>query len=129
MALRDTWLPLLKAESPLVVYKFFLAGPSLDRGSEVDRLIRHERDLFDDIVFLTGTTDEYPIGRKGLAALLWVAHNTDAQYWLKLDDDLYVRPRPVFDRLRHMQRAEAYWGAFDYSGRVVRDVTNAHYTS
>lgn len=27
-----------------------------------------------------------------------------------------------------MQRAEAYWGAFDYSGLVVRDVTNAHYT-
>merc|ERR1711920_187417 len=27
-----------------------------------------------------------------------------------------------------MQRAEAYWGAFDYSGRVVRDSTNSHNT-
>jgi len=27
-----------------------------------------------------------------------------------------------------MQRAEAYWGAFDYSGMVVRDPSHPHYT-
>jgi len=27
-----------------------------------------------------------------------------------------------------MQRAEAYWGAFDYSGQVVREPSNPHYT-
>eukprot|EP00927_Polykrikos_kofoidii_P060414 TRINITY_DN55400_c0_g1_i1.p1 TRINITY_DN55400_c0_g1~~TRINITY_DN55400_c0_g1_i1.p1 ORF type:complete len:624 (-),score=107.89 TRINITY_DN55400_c0_g1_i1:54-1925(-) len=129
MALRDTWLPLLRVENPRVVYKFFLAGTTFGGAdSEVDSLLRRERDIFDDIIFLTGTTDEYPIGKKGLASLLWVAHHTEAQFWLKLDDDIYLRPRPFFDHLNRMQRAEAYWGAFDYSGKVVRDKSDSHYT-
>mmetsp|Transcript_56608 Transcript_56608/g.165535 ORF Transcript_56608/g.165535 Transcript_56608/m.165535 type:complete len:629 (+) Transcript_56608:123-2009(+) len=129
MALRDTWLPLLRRESPRVLYKFFVADTLLGEQSEIDQLLRQERDMFDDMVFLSRTTDEYPIGKKGLAVLLWVAHHTDAQFWLKLDDDLYLRPRPLLDRLQHMQRAEAYWGAFDYSGRVVRDATDPHFTA
>jgi len=129
MALRSTWLPLLSLESPKVVYKFFLAGTLLNESSNVDALLRQERDHFDDMVFLVGTNDEYPIGRKGFAALQWVAQHTDAQFWLKLDDDVYLRPRPLFDRFRRMQRAEAYWGAFDFSGRVVRDTNDPHYTS
>eukprot|EP00928_Gymnodinium_smaydae_P036701 TRINITY_DN25613_c0_g2_i2.p1 TRINITY_DN25613_c0_g2~~TRINITY_DN25613_c0_g2_i2.p1 ORF type:complete len:389 (+),score=81.28 TRINITY_DN25613_c0_g2_i2:129-1295(+) len=128
MALRETWLPLLAAERPRVTYKFFLADTSLQDSSEVDRLARRERDMFDDMIFLAGTTDEYPIGRKGLAALKWAAHHTEALFWFKMDDDIYMRPRPIFDRLRRMQRAEAYWGAFDYSGLVVRDQTHPHYT-
>mmetsp|Transcript_89162 Transcript_89162/g.277182 ORF Transcript_89162/g.277182 Transcript_89162/m.277182 type:complete len:615 (-) Transcript_89162:56-1900(-) len=129
MALRETWLPLLRQEAPRVVYKFLMADTALGEDAELDRLLRQERDAFDDIVFLAKTTDEYPIGKKGLAALLWVAHNSDAQFWLKLDDDLYLRPRPVLDRLQHLQRAEAYWGAFDYSGRVVRDARDPHFTA
>jgi len=128
MALRDTWLPLLAQAQPRVMYKFLLADTFLDVGSSVDQLLLHERDLFDDMVFLAGTTDEYPIGRKGLAALKWVAHHTNAQFWLKSDDDIYMRPHPVLERLGRMQRAEAYWGAFDYSGIVVRDVNDPHYT-
>eukprot|EP00929_Paragymnodinium_shiwhaense_P040140 TRINITY_DN20982_c0_g1_i2.p1 TRINITY_DN20982_c0_g1~~TRINITY_DN20982_c0_g1_i2.p1 ORF type:complete len:620 (+),score=101.34 TRINITY_DN20982_c0_g1_i2:91-1950(+) len=128
MALRDTWIPLLRAEPYRVSYKFFLAGTLVDGSSDLDSLLRRERDVFDDMVFLTGTTDEYPIGRKGLAALLWAAHHTEAQFWLKFDDDIYVRPRLLLDRLNRMQRAEAYWGAFDYSGLVVRDPSDPHYT-
>lgn len=126
MALRDTWLPLLKAHG--LSHKFFLAGTEVDDRSEVDSLLRRERDVFDDMVFLTGTTDEYPIGRKGLAAVLWAAHNTEAQFWLKFDDDLYVRPHLLLNRLASLQRAELYWGAFDYSGMVVRDLSDPHYT-
>eukprot|EP00931_Biecheleriopsis_adriatica_P103317 TRINITY_DN78169_c0_g1_i1.p1 TRINITY_DN78169_c0_g1~~TRINITY_DN78169_c0_g1_i1.p1 ORF type:complete len:619 (-),score=100.79 TRINITY_DN78169_c0_g1_i1:34-1890(-) len=127
MALRDTWLQLLKSHH--VSYKFFLAGTLVDGKSDLDDILRRERDIFDDMVFLTGTTDEYPIGRKGLAALLWVAHHTDAQFWLKFDDDLYVRPQLLLSHLARHQRAEAYWGAFDYSGLVVRNESDAHYTS
>ena len=108
--------------------RFFLAGTEVDDRSEVDSLLRRERDVFDDMVFLTGTTDEYPIGRKGLAAVLWAAHNTEAQFWLKFDDDLYVRPHLLLNRLASLQRAELYWGAFDYSGMVVRDLSDPHYT-
>ncbi|CAE7600568.1 GALT2 [Symbiodinium pilosum] len=126
MALRDTWLPLLKAHG--LSHKFFLAGTEVDDLSQIDALLRRERDFFDDMVFLTGTTDEYPIGRKGLAALLWAAHNTAAQFWLKFDDDLYVRPNLLLNRLASLQRAELYWGAFDYSGMVVRDPSDAHFT-
>jgi len=126
MALRDTWLPLLQAHG--LSHKFFLAGTEVDDRSEVDSLLRRERDVFDDMVFLTGTTDEYPIGRKGLAAVLWAAHNTEAQFWLKFDDDLYVRPHLLLNRLASLQRAELYWGAFDYSGMVVRDLSDPHYT-
>ena len=126
MALRDTWLPILKAHG--IPYRFFLAGTAVD-DSELDGLLRRERDYFDDMVFLIGTTDEYPIGKKGLAALLWVAHHSDAQFWLKFDDDLYVRPHSVLSRLSGIQRAELYWGAFDYSGLVIRDPSDAHYTA
>lgn len=126
MALRDTWLPILKAHG--IPYRFFLAGTAVD-DSELDHLLRRERDYFDDMVFLIGTTDEYPIGKKGLAALLWVAHHSDAQFWLKLDDDLYLRPHSVLSRLSGIQRAEVYWGAFDYSGLVIRDTADPHYTA
>lgn len=126
MALRDTWLPILKAHG--IPYRFFLAGTAVD-DSELDHLLRRERDYFDDMIFLIGTTDEYPIGKKGLAALLWVAHHSDAQFWLKFDDDLYVRPHSVLSRLSGIQRAEVYWGAFDYSGLVIRDVSDPHYTA
>ena len=105
-----------------------MAGTEVDDLSEVDALLRRERDFFDDMVFLTGTTDEYPIGRKGLAAVLWAAHNTAAQFWLKFDDDLYVRPHLLLNRLASLQRAELYWGAFDYSGLVIRDQSDPHYT-
>ena len=105
-----------------------MAGTAVD-DTELDSLLRRERDIFDDMIFLVGTTDEYPIGKKGLAALLWVAHHTEAQFWLKFDDDLYVRPQLVLSRLAGMQRAEVYWGAFDYSGLVVRDPADPHYTS
>lgn len=125
MALRDTWLPLLKAHG--IPYRFFLAGTAVD-DSELDSLLRRERDYFDDMVFLVGTTDKYPIGKKGLAALLWVAHHSDAQFWLKFDDDLYIRPHSILSRLSGVQRAELYWGAFDYSGLVVRDPSDPHYT-
>ncbi|CAK9045672.1 3-galactosyltransferase 20) [Durusdinium trenchii] len=125
LALRDTWLPLLKTHG--IPYRFFLAGTAVD-DTELDSLLRRERDYFDDMVFLVGTTDEYPIGKKGLAALLWVAHHSDAQFWLKFDDDLYVRPQLVLSRLAGIQRAELYWGAFDYSGMVIRDASDPHYT-
>lgn len=127
MALRDTWLQLFRS-SLRMPYKFFLADTSVDGSSSVDQLLRRERDSFDDMIFLAGTTDEYPIGRKGLAALKWAAHHTEAQFWLKMDDDVYVRPALVLDKLARSQRAEAYWGSFDYSGRVVRDPTHPHFT-
>lgn len=100
----------------------------MDGSPSVDQLLRRERDHFDDMVFLAGTTDEYPIGRKGLAALKWAAHHTEAQFWLKLDDDVYMRPGFVLDKLARTQRAEAYWGSFDYSGQVVRDPSHPHFT-
>ena len=124
MALRETWLPLLTLLG--VPYRFFLAGTLLNE--ELDALLRRERDVFDDMIFLQGTTDEYPIGKKGLAALLWVAHHSEAQFWLKFDDDLYVRPHLVLQRLSSIQRAELYWGAFDYSGLVIRDANDPHFT-
>lgn len=39
-----------------------------------------------------------------------------------------MRPRPLLEKLGRTQRAEAYWGAFDYSGLVVRDPKDPHYT-
>ena len=95
-------------------------------GGLVDAL-RAELYMYDDIVFLEDTPEEYPIGRKGRHALRWIAARVSASFLLKLDDDLYVRVPPLWQRISQLQRASVYWGFFDYSGIVVEEESSPHY--
>jgi hypothetical protein len=131
MAIRDTWLPLLLAiGEDSISYKFFMADPFTEKNGNEHLIdaVRSEHDLYQDMVFLADSTDEYPIGRKGLACMLWVARHSSATYWFKIDDDIYLRPPAILQRFKNLQRAELYWGAFDYGGMVSRDPASPHYT-
>lgn len=142
-ALRETWLTFLSqaisnpgpdgaaGESIYVAYRFFVnalgAGdPSDPASSVIDDPLRSESEVFSDLVFLEAL-EEYPIGNMGRLALRWIANHTAAPYILKIDDDMYVRPLPIFRHLMRQQRAMLYWGFFERSGLVVRDPESAHF--
>jgi len=144
-AIRETWLTLLtgptkvdtarpndaSGEAVTTSYKFFVnaigAGdPSDPASAPIDDLLRAEADAFGDLVFVDAL-EEYPIGNMGRMALHWIANHTSANYVLKLDDDMYIRPLPLLRHLVRQQRAMMYWGFFERSGQVVRDQESAHY--
>lgn len=142
-AARDTWLTLVmnpvsaaqafggQFEAIVTSYRFFInalgAGdPSDAASSGFDDMLRAEAEVLGDLVFLEAI-EEYPIGNQGRLAFHWIANHTTAPYILKLDDDMYVRPLPLFRMLLRQQRSMLYWGFFERSGLVVRDAEQAHF--
>ncbi|KAF4753734.1 hypothetical protein FOZ62_005104, partial [Perkinsus olseni] len=52
-----------------------------------------------------------------LATIQWVSSAyPNASWWIKCDDDVYLRPAAVLDRLNSIQPVGYYWGSFDRSG-------------
>ncbi len=111
-----------------IAYRFFVnrVGFEEDDREDPDWLLRGEMELWKDIVFVD-VEPEYPIGNQGLAMMNWVANHTEATYFLKIDDDIYLRPVPFFQALAQQQRSGLYLGAFDYAGEVVRDPSSNHF--
>jgi hypothetical protein len=64
--------------------------------------------------------EQYPIGELGRSMWGWVRNNTNAQWLLKVDDDVFIDLQSVVDRLSTIVPSGSYWGSFDRSGRVDR---------
>ncbi|KAF4689492.1 hypothetical protein FOZ60_001616 [Perkinsus olseni] len=98
-----------------VPHHFIIAGA--DAEVEELGLLRREGSIFHDIIVLRDVPEEYPVGRKGLATIKWVSSAyPNASWWIKCDDDVYLRPAAVLDRLDRIQPVGYYWGSFDRSG-------------
>mmetsp|Transcript_416 Transcript_416/g.1157 ORF Transcript_416/g.1157 Transcript_416/m.1157 type:complete len:239 (-) Transcript_416:72-788(-) len=59
--------------------------------------------------------------RKGLLFLQWIALHSEAEFLLKVDDDVYFRPAPLLDQLMSKPLAQYAWGYWDYISPVPRE--------
>ncbi|KAF4656976.1 Galactosyltransferase [Perkinsus olseni] len=115
MTIRQSWVRALKGMN--VPHYFIIAGA--DAEVEELGLLRREGSIFHDIIVLRDVPEEYPVGRKGLATIKWVSSAyPNASWWIKCDDDVYLRPAAILDRLNSIQPVGYYWGSFDRSGPV-----------
>lgn len=117
-AVRDTWGKVLRAHG--LRYRFFLGEASAGSSSEEQR-VRLELEEHDDLVFLDASEGYRMNSRKGLLFLEWIALRAEAEFLLKIDDDVYFRPEPLLAQLRSRSPAQYAWGYFDYISPVPRE--------
>ena len=90
-----------------------MGGVTLD-PSEQDERVRAEICVHDDIVVLSVQEGYRMNSQKGLLFLEWVAKHSVAEFLVKADDDVYLRPAPLLDQLRLRPPVGYAWGFFDY---------------
>eukprot|EP00927_Polykrikos_kofoidii_P071675 TRINITY_DN67923_c0_g1_i1.p1 TRINITY_DN67923_c0_g1~~TRINITY_DN67923_c0_g1_i1.p1 ORF type:complete len:732 (-),score=110.33 TRINITY_DN67923_c0_g1_i1:47-2242(-) len=110
-AVRDTWGRVLRE-----VYGFplrFFIGESNARAD-------FEAATYNDLVVLNVPEGYAMNSKKGLLLLQWCAFYYAAEFLLKVDDDIYLRPAPVVAVLRRRPPFGHIWGYFDYMSPVPR---------
>mmetsp|Transcript_6737 Transcript_6737/g.11987 ORF Transcript_6737/g.11987 Transcript_6737/m.11987 type:complete len:591 (+) Transcript_6737:33-1805(+) len=118
-AVRETWGRVL-TETYGFRYRFFLGEASA--GASLDELqMRREMDEYNDLVFLPVEEGYRMNSRKGLLFIEWIALRAEAEFLLKTDDDVYLRPAPMFRQLEHRVPAQYAWAIFDYISPVPRE--------
>lgn len=116
---RQTWGRLLR-ESFGIRYLFFLGEPPEGASAE-DVRARKEADQHGDVIFLD-TLEGYRMNsQKGLLFLQWIALHTEAEFLLKVDDDVYFRPAPLLVQLQSKPPTQYVWGYWDYISPVPRE--------
>ena len=98
-------------------YKFFVG-----EGAEaLDEEIRN----FGDIIVLPVEDKYRNITRKSLLMLQWVSQNCkhSTRFFLRIDDDIYLRAVPLLLQLRRRPPVRYWWGFFDYASIVVRNAS------
>lgn len=124
-AVRETWGRLLR-ETYGLRYRFFLGEASAGASND-ERRMRREMEEHNDLVFLPVTEGYRMNSRKGLLFLEWIAERTEAEFLLKTDDDVYLRPAPLLRQLEHRIPAQYAWAIFDYISPVPRDEEDNFY--
>ena len=126
-AVRETWGRLLR-ERFGVRYRFFLGEGSAGASGE-ERKMRQELEEHNDLVFLPVTEGYRMNSRKGLLFLEWIAERAEAEFLLKTDDDVYLRPAPLLRQLERRIPSQYAWAIFDYISPVPRDEEDNFYNS
>ncbi|XP_071494468.1 beta-1,3-galactosyltransferase 6-like [Diadema antillarum] len=115
-ALRETWL-MLKTDEVLV--RFVIGTDGL--SAEQMQLLAHEQEKFKDLLFLPDLTDSFSaLTQKLIDMFVWLDHNVDYSFVLKVDDDSFVRLDMVLAELQGKNREKFFWGFFDGRARVHR---------
>mmetsp|Transcript_90667 Transcript_90667/g.280393 ORF Transcript_90667/g.280393 Transcript_90667/m.280393 type:complete len:595 (-) Transcript_90667:78-1862(-) len=126
-AVRSTWGRVM-TELYGLRYRFFLGEAS--PGSSIDEMrVRRELEEHNDLVFLEATEGYRMNSRKGLLFLEWIALRAEAEFLLKVDDDVYLRPVPLLEQLRQRPPAQYAWGIFDYISPVPREEDHNFYNT
>lgn len=125
MAVRNTWGRVL-SEAYGIQPRFFLGALS-PRPTADDLRARREAEDYRDIVALDIEEGYKLNSRKGLLFLEWCAANVEAEFLLKVDDDVYLRPAPVLATLHKRPPFGYVWGYFDYMSPVPRNASDAFY--
>lgn len=126
-AIRKTWGRVLHEVYGLR-YRFFL-GEAPSGASRSELALRREMEEYDDLVFLDALEGYRMNSQKGLLFLEWVARRVEAEFLLKVDDDVYLRPSPLLDQLRNRPPANYAWGYFDYISPVPREDGHAFFNA
>lgn len=124
---RETWGRFL-LEGYRLRLTFFLGEASAGASSEELRM-RREVEQFGDIVFLDIGEGYRMNSRKGLLFLQYVALHSEAEFLLKVDDDIYFRPAPLLQQLSARIPAQYAWGYWDYISPVPREEGDHFYNT
>jgi Galactosyltransferase len=123
--IRSTWLKVLSDSnrydtSHEIQYKFFVGIPVNSTIAEVKEQLESESE---DIVILEDHIDFYlNLAKKVMKTIKWIRANIKRlKFWIKSDDDVYVRPKPVLDILRNRIPSRFLWGELASLSVVVRD--------
>ena len=111
--IRGTWLRILKKEK-FVFVKFFVGTG--------ESAIEHSNDLVELPI-----VDAYRnLTVKSLLMYQWVNYTfPTAVMFLRLDDDIYVRPAPVISQLISVPPVRYWWGLFAHLSYPIRDPMDA----
>jgi hypothetical protein len=112
-AIRRTWGALLNSLGFEVV--FFLSA------SDGDVDVVEEADVHGDIVHLPVKEGYRHNSRKGLLFLQWILkHRSNFKFLIKVDDDVYFRPRRLIEKLSSVRPVGYVWGFIDYISPVPK---------
>jgi len=117
-AVRETWGRVLQQHG--MRYTFFLGAASAG-SSLVEMRVRREQEQHGDLVFLDVVEGYRMNSQKGLLFLEWIALRSEAEFLLKVDDDVYWRPAPLLELLQLKPPAQYAWGFFDYISPIPDD--------
>ena len=88
-AVRNTWVHLI-GEQP-IIWKFFI-GANLEKRNIEDK-IKTEESQYNDIIRISDTPEVYDkLIEKTLNVMKWVNENYEFNYFMKTDDDSFIRP-------------------------------------
>ncbi|CAL1141175.1 unnamed protein product [Cladocopium goreaui] len=120
---RGTWGRIFQKRGFRV--KFFLGQPPETLAREV----KSESHEHQDLVLLDVQEGYQWNSLKGLRFLEWCSSNVLAEFLVKVDDDVYLRPLPLISLLEHRPPAGYVWGYFDFFSPVPREEGQAFYNS
>eukprot|EP00928_Gymnodinium_smaydae_P039019 TRINITY_DN26760_c1_g1_i2.p1 TRINITY_DN26760_c1_g1~~TRINITY_DN26760_c1_g1_i2.p1 ORF type:complete len:397 (-),score=65.62 TRINITY_DN26760_c1_g1_i2:106-1296(-) len=126
-AVRETWGRVLREAYGLRV-RFFLGRVS-PLPSQNDERVRREAAEHGDIVALDVEEGYKMNSRKGVLFLEWCAANVFAEFLLKVDDDIHLRPAPLLHLLHRRLPAGYVWGYFDFLSPVPTNEDSPFFNS
>ncbi|KAF3448659.1 hypothetical protein FNV43_RR09372 [Rhamnella rubrinervis] len=131
-AIRKAWMPtgsvLKKLADEKGIIVRFVIGRSPNRGDSLDREINSESRQTNDFIILDGQVEapeERP--KKMKAFVIHAVENWDAEFYAKVNDDIYVNIDALGAMLTsHLDKAHVYLGCMK-SGEVFSEPTNKWY--
>ena len=130
---RQTWLSVLSGggigEGRFnYAYAFFIGKPGDDEKvvyPSLEDVLQIESDFYGDVVTLDVPESYLALTQKSLLMYHWVVENSPSSaFFLRVDDDMYLRPQPIFDQLAKRTPARYWWGSFAHLSSVVRNETD-----
>ena len=110
--IRKTWLQAFYSTGVAVTHKFFV-GTSPGESSIADE---------PDVVELPVRESYTNLGTKGRLLLRYIAeHFGNHTFFIRLDDDVYVRPGPIVAHIATQRQCGYWWGSFTHQGVPVRE--------
>ncbi|XP_068088476.1 N-acetyllactosaminide beta-1,3-N-acetylglucosaminyltransferase 2 [Hyperolius riggenbachi] len=108
-AIRESWGKEIKVNNMTVVRVFLLGQtPPEDHHPDLSPLIKHESDLYKDILLWDYRDTFFNLTLKEVLFLKWVSHScTDVQFIFKGDDDVFVNTHQILDYLKTLSAEKA----------------------
>jgi hypothetical protein len=109
--IRETWLKSFASTGVIFRYRFFVGtSPGISIESKGDVVELDVPELYSNL------------GSKVRSMYHYIAqHFGDSSHLVRTDDDIYIRPFPVVERLRGKPWCRSWWGFFTHVSFPIRD--------
>ena len=115
-AIRQTWA---RVQPTNTLVLFIIGTGLLDTAAK--SLIIAENEVHRDIVVLEDFKESYiKLTQKVLETMKWMTQNIEFNYFMKVDDDTFVRLDMVLKHLASKSKERLYWGYFKHRSPISR---------